>query len=601
MQKMRKFVKPYIWYIMLAAIASAVNAIVNVWLIDMFRELIDNTMSGKIENIYMVIVKGIVMILCGMISNYAVCYTTEYFGAGILRDMRGDTMKHIIKMPPDYLENNNFGDIVTRMTNELGGIADYMEQYLKDWIYLPIMVIVYSIYLINTNEVLAGISIAPLLLLVPLSVILMKPIKLDQRKYSIELGLTNNNIQEVCDGIEVIKSYNLESDVEKKYYNALYKTFVTSNRNDIRQYNMEPINMLISNLPVCISLCLGGFLVFNGNITLGILVAFVSLMRKYVVPLSGVYAMVIKGQVALIGVKRVFEILEVPTETEAAREKNSDLETIVFNKNTGNVAINSQLTTKNIDVDSGIPIFTLENVTFTYAGENRQKNVLDNVSLDIEWGKKIALVGRSGGGKSTILKMLYRHYEVTNGNMYFCGENYKNIEPDSFRDNVSLISQDCYLFPMSIADNIKLGNDSASMEDIKNAARLANCEEFIEKMSEGYDSMVGEKGTFLSGGQKQRISIARAILKDAPILLLDEPTSALDKDSEEKVNEAMKIVMVGRTVVIVAHRLTTITDSDKIVVVDGGKIIEQGTHDELINENGLYKQLYDEYRGEAAQ
>jgi ABC-type multidrug transport system fused ATPase/permease subunit len=576
LRRIAKFVKPYIGYIILAALASVGSAAASVWIIDLLKRLIDESLNGNIQQIWGVSLEGIAAILVGMVATYAARYTTEYFGAGVLRDLRFQTIRHISGMAPDYTEKNNYGDIITRMTSDLGGIADYMEQFLKDWIYLPFMVLVYSIYLLRTNWVLAAVSIAPVFVLVPLSIVLMKPIKLDQRQYTIDLGLTNNNIQEVCDGILEVKSYNLENFLKKKYYKALYKTFETSNRNDIRQYNMEPISLMIGRLPVYISLCLGGYLVFSGNITIGIMVAFVSLIKKFVTPLESVYGMVIKGQVAMIGVQRVLDILEAPMEADMVVKK--ELEEV--DENTAKDQEN---------------MFCLSDVSFAYSGSTNTKSVLNHINLKIRRGEKTALVGRSGGGKSTLLKLLYRHYTVKEGKILCCGVDYDEINPLDLREHISLISQDCYLFPMSIKDNIRIGRADATDEDIKRAARLANCEEFIETMPQGYDSMVGEKGTLLSGGQKQRISIARAILKDASIILLDEPTSALDQESEAKVNEAIDRVTQNRTVVVVAHRLTTITNADKIVVVDHGRIVEEGTHESLLANHGLYEQLYLEY------
>ena len=573
MKKLLELSKRYIGYIILSSLASIGCAVASVWVIDIFKRLVDESVNGNISKVYSIVLEGLLAIIIGMIANYTVRYTSEYFGASVLSDLRQEAMEHIVQMSPDYMEKNDFGDIVTRMTSDLGGIAEYMQTYFKECVYLPFMVIVYSVYLFRSNWILAAVCISPLFILIPLSVVLMKPIKLDQFKYTKELGQTNNNIQEICDGINVVKSYNLMGILGEKYYKALHKTFVTSNRNDVRQYNMEPISHMIGTLPVYIGLCLGGLFVFKGYITLGIMVAFVSIIKKLVEPLTSVYAIIIKGQVAFISVQRILYILAAPIEYEEQSNGQSK-----------------------IDLMHHDIVFSLKNVSFSYDGMEEKKLILEDVSLTIKKGEKVALVGRSGGGKSTILKLLYKHYEINQGSIACCNIDYSKINPMELRRNISLISQDCYLFPMSIADNIRIGNMNATDDEVKRAAQLANCDEFIQAMPQDYHAMVGEKGTLLSGGQKQRISIARAILKNAPIILLDEPTSALDHESETKVNEALDRITKDKTVVVVAHRLTTITNADTIIVVNDGHIEEQGKHNELISHGGLYSQLYDEYQ-----
>jgi len=383
------------------------------------------------------------------------------------------------------------------------------------------------------------------------------------------LGRTNNNIQEVCDGVDIIKSYNLENILEKKYYKDLQKTLDISITNDLRQYNVEPISRMISELPVAIALCLGGYLVFGDKITLGVLIAFVSVMKKLIDPLQSAYQLVIRTKIAMVSVERVLYILDEPKEQDDPQYREDD--------------------TDNEDV------FTLKNVFFAYDGMVEKKNALEGIDLTIRKGKKVAFVGRSGGGKSTLLKLLYKHYAITDGKIMYHSIDYNDLNPNRLRDNIALISQDAFLFPMSIEDNIRIGNPRASKEEITLAAKVANCHEFIEEFPQKYETLVGEKGTLLSGGQKQRISIARAILKNCPVILLDEPTSALDKKSEKLVNEAIDKISMGKTVVVVAHRITTIVNADEIIVIDDGKIVEKGNHDTLIKLNGLYSKIYSEY------
>ena len=569
MKRLLKFSRPYYIHIIISTIASICVALANVWVIDILKNVIDESIHGGTSGLLVQLCEGGLAIILGMAANYLVIYTTGYYGASVLKDIRSVTIQHVIKLAPDYMEKNNFGDLMARMSSDVEGISDYLSSYFKDCIYVPILVIIFVVYLVFMNPLLAVACLFPLLIFVPISIKLMKPIKYSQVDYMQKLGKTNNNIQEVCDGVDIIKSYGLEKILEKKYHKDLKKTLDISFTNDLRQYNVEPISRMISELPVAIALCLGGYLVFRGDISLGVLIAFVSVMKKLIDPLQSAYQLVIRTKMAMVSVDRVFYILDEIKEQEGQQYRNINLD-------------NEE-------------VFTLKNVSFAYDGMVEKKNSLEDIDLTIKKGEKIAFVGRSGGGKSTLLKLLYKHYEITGGEIMFHGMNYNEMNPDQLRDNIALISQDAFLFPMSIEDNIRIGNPDASKVEIMIASKVANCHEFIEEFPEKYETLVGEKGTLLSGGQKQRISIARAILKNCPVILLDEPTSALDKKSEKLVNEAIDWISKEKTVVVVAHRISTIMNADEIVVIDDGKIAEKGNHNNLMKLNGLYSKIYTEY------
>jgi len=581
MKRLLKFSRPYYIYIAISTIASICVAMANVWVIDILKNIIDESINGGSSGIFVKLGEGVLAILLGMAANYLVIYTIGYYGAGVLKDIRSVTIQHVTQLAPDYMEKNNFGDLMARMSSDVEGISGYLSSYFKDCIYVPILVIIFVVYLVYMNPVLAIACLFPLLILVPISIKLMKPIKYSQYEYMHKLGKTNNNIQEVCDGIDIVKSYNLEKTLEKKYYKDLKETLDISVTNDLRQYNVEPISRMISELPVAIALCLGGYLVFQDKISLGVLIAFVSVMKKLIDPLQSAYQLVVRTKMAMVSVERVFYILDEPKEQEDPKQQ--DISKQQQKEQYGKINLENE------------DVFTLKNVSFAYDGMVEKKNALEGIDLTIGKGKKIAFVGRSGGGKSTLLKLLYKHYVITEGEMLYHGIPFSELNPNQLRDNIALISQDAFLFPMSIKDNIRIGNPNASIEEIINAAKVANCNEFIEEFPEKYETLVGEKGTLLSGGQKQRISIARAILKNCPVILLDEPTSALDKKSEKLVNEAIDRISKDKTVVVVAHRITTIVNADEIVVIDDGKIVEKGKHDILMKRNGLYSKIYTEY------
>lgn len=575
MKRLLKYARPYFLHIFISALASIGCSLASVWVIDVLKRIIDVAINGDLMAEIPELMTGIIAaIVVGLLSNYLVVAMTGYFGAGILKDMRRDSLNHVMKIAPDFMEKNNFGDIMERLSSDIEGIAGYMQGYFKDCIYVPIIVIAFAIYMIWMNPLLAALCLIPLAILVPISIILLKPVKVDQFKYVKMLGMTNNNIQEAFDGVDVIKSYNLQGQIEDKYYNDLKKTLDISNRNDIRQYNIAPISELIREAPTAITLCVGGYLAFTGYMTVGMMVAFISAVQKINGPLVDAYQLVVRTQMALISVKRVFYVMEMPIE-----ETENGI----------------------LDVDkSGDEVFSFKNVTFTYKARETdseivQKKAIDNFNLTINKGKRVALVGKSGSGKSTIIKLICRQYEADSGRINYFGRDFNEVSPHCIRRDIALISQDTVIFPMTVADNIRIGRPEATREEIVKAAKLAKCDEFIQTMPGGYDYILDEKGNNLSGGQRQRISIARAILKDADILLLDEPTSALDKETERAISKTLVDVSAGKTVITVAHRLSTITDYDNIVVMQDGRIVEQGDGKALLSKKGDFYDMYNEY------
>lgn len=570
MRRILGYAKHYWTWIMVIILSDLGCSIANVFIIDLLKRVIDFSIAKESDlPLWILIVQALVAVLVGMLSNYLVVRMTGAFGAAILRDLRRDMVNHIMKVAPNDMEKQNFGEIMERLSSDISVVAGYMETYFKDCLYVPIVVTVFTIYLIVMNPLLAVLCLGPLFIMVPVSIKLLKPVKMAQTEYVKKLGLTNNQIQEAFDGVDVIKSYNLQEKMQKKYYDALKETLDISNKNDLWQYNIEPLSALIREAPTAIALCAGGYLALKGELTIGILVAFISGINKINEPLVYAYQLVVRTQMAMISANRVLEILDIPVECN-----NESVQ--AFNK-------------------SSEKVFEFKNVSFSYINSENAKPVLEQFNLSVHEGQKIALVGKSGCGKSTIMKLLCRQNEVDSGEIYFFGNRFSDIAPNNVREQLSIIAQESVIFPMSVSDNIRIGRLEAEREEIIDAAQKAGCHDFIMKLPEGYDTLLEERGNNLSGGQRQRIAIARAILKDAPIILLDEPTSALDEETEEYVNQTLLSISESKTLITVAHRLNTIVDYDEIIVLEEGKIVESGTHETLMEKKGVYWRMYNEY------
>ena len=568
MKRMIGYVKNYWAWIMVITLSSFGCSMANVYIVDLLKRVIDLSISkGADFSLWILIAQAVVAILVGMLSNYLVVRTAGAFKSVILRDLRRDTVNHIMRVAPSDMEKQNFGDIMERLSSDIAVVSGYMETYFKDCLYVPIVVTVFTVYLIAMNPLLAVLCLGPLFIMVPISIKLLKPVKMAQTEYVKKLGLTNNHIQEVFDGVDVIKSYNLQERMQKKYYDALKETLDISNKNDLWQYNIEPLSALIREAPTAIALCVGGYFALKGVFTIGILVAFISGINK----INEVYAyqLVVRTQMAMISANRVLEILDIPIECNKRNMQR-------FNKYSEKV-------------------FEFKNVSFSYIESENDKPVLEQFNLAVQEGQKIALVGKSGCGKSTIMRLMCRQNEVDSGEICFYGNSFSDIAPNSVREQLSLIAQETVIFPMSVLDNIRIGRPEATREEIVDAAQKAGCHNFIMELPQGYDTLLEEWGSNLSGGQRQRLAIARAILKDTPILLLDEPTSALDEKTEKYVNQTLLAISEGKTLITIAHRLNTIVDYDEIIVLEEGKIVESGTHTILIQKKGVYWRMYNEY------
>ena len=521
--------------------------------------------SGKVEALMMICILVLSMFFLKNLFRYLALYFLTPIRNGIIHDLRMDLSKKLLSLDISFISSKRKGDLTSRMTSDLveieWSIMGTLEMFFKD----PISIIIFLSTLIFISPSLTIFVIV----LFPLAGVLIgyigKSLKSSSKKGQNQLAQIMSIIDENIFGLRIIKAFNAENYINSKFEKNS-KEYRATMTNILRKKDLSsPMSELLSTVVMVIVMWFGGQLVLSEQSTLSPqeFIGYILIFSQIIPPVKSLttsYYYIQKGSAAA---ERVYEILETENKIKNidSPKKISRLEKNIF---------------------FNIKSFKYENL-----------NVLSNLNFNIKKGEKVALVGQSGGGKSTIADLLARFYDVVDGEINIDNINIKDLHLDNLRKLISIVSQESILFNDSIYNNIKLGNLSASKEEIIQAAKAANAEEFILKCENGYDTNIGNAGEKLSGGQKQRISIARAILKNPDILILDEATSSLDSESEKLIEDALSNLMKSRTSLVIAHRLSTIENADKILVINNGEIIEKGTHLELLQNSGAYKKLYD--------
>ena len=513
---------------------------------------------------------GLLYLILRIIDTVAYYYMASVghiMGTKIETDLRRDLFDHLQKLSFSYYDNTKIGSLMSRITSDLFDVTEFAHHCPEEFFIAGIKIIASFVILARMNLTLTLIVFA---VIPPMAIVLRicnKKMRSGFRESRKKVAELNSQVEDSLLGIRVVKSFANE-EVEKAKFEKGNIGFLEIKKKVYKYMGQfQSATRFFDGVMYMIVVVAGALFLKNGGITAADLVAYLLFVNTLLTSIRRIVEFAEQFQRGMTGIERFIEVVDVEPEI-TDRPSCEQVETL-----DGNI--------------------TFEEVTFRYSAENDE--VIHNLSFDIPKGQNVALVGPSGGGKTTISSLIPRFYDLKTGSIKIDGKNIKDITLKSLRDNIGVVQQDVYLFSGTVKENIAYGKTDATDEEIIDAAKMAGADEFIRSLPDGYDTYVGERGVKLSGGQKQRISIARVFLKNPPILILDEATSALDNESERLVQKSLSRLAQGRTTITIAHRLTTIKNADKIIVLSNGKILEQGTHKELINKKGAYFELYNTY------
>ncbi len=557
-----KYYKPFKGWFLADMLCAFLVSLCDLFYPMITRVMIDEYIPNKmVDKLIIVGVILLVLYLIKMGLNYFISYYGHVIGVGIQSDMRKKLFAHMQHLPFKFFDDNKTGVLMSRVVNDLAEITELAHHGPED-LFLSVVLLLGSFVMmssINLYLTLIIFAILPFLIIFTSK----KRVKMSAafKKTREEVAEVNANLENSLSGIRVSKSFvNFEHEMDK---------FIENDNNFVkaRKFSYKAMaefhcgNTFILDFLNVVVIIAGGIFLSYSMISLADLVAYLLYVNMFLNPIRRLIGFVEQYQNGISGYKRFIEILEEVPESD----KENAVELLDVN---GDIEFN--------------------NVTFSY---EYGREVLNDISVKIPAGKTVAFVGASGGGKTTVCHLLPRFYDITFGKITIDGIDIRDITLSSLRKNIGIVQQDVFLFTGTIYDNIAYGSENKSREEIINAARLAKIDSFVETLPDGYETYIGERGIKLSGGQKQRIAIARVFLKNPPILILDEATSALDNTTEMYIQQSLEDLSKGRTTIVVAHRLSTVRDADKIVVLTKEGIVEEGTHGELIEKNGVYASM----------
>lgn len=514
---------------------------------------------------------GLLWLCCTLLGIYvlsaAMSWIQAYVMAGVsqrtVREMRRDMFEHLQKLPLRFFDSRTHGELMSRTTNDVENVSNSLNQSLSQLINSVLTVIGSLALMLGLNVWLTLVSLVTIPLTMYVTAQIAKRTRNHFTAQQRRLGELNGYIEETVTGQKVVKSFHREEQALQQFQSHNEQLRNVGIRAQILSGLMGPVNNVINNASFALIAAIGGWMAIGGFTTIGVVVSFLNYSRQFTRPINELANQFNMIQSAIAGAERVFEIMDTDTEYDGRPA----------------AAIDKPI--------RGEVCF--DNVTFCY---KEGVPVLKNITLTAKPGDTIALVGPTGAGKTTIVNLLTRFYDIDRGTVTVDGGHLREWDKNRLRNQLGIVLQDAYLFSDTIRENIRYGRLDATDEQIEAAAKLANADAFIHKLPNGYDTQLSAEGGNLSQGQRQLVTIARAILADPAILILDEATSSVDTRTEMHIQEAMKSLMQGRTSFVIAHRLSTIREADQILVMGGGEIIERGTHHELLSREGFYYELY---------
>lgn len=550
-------------------LAVVVVVVCSVYAPQLQSNAIDAITQGEWKSLTPILITMVIVYIIHSLCTFLQSKLSAILSQNIVARMRKDLFSCIVNLPIKYLDMNSHGDIMSRMTNDVENISTTVSQSMSSLFSGILTIIGTVVMMVALCPQLAVLSCVTVILTIAATKFLSKAMRVFFRKRQVLLGQLNGNVEEMVTGYKTVVAYNRQQAVVSDFDGVSDELTKVGIIAEILGGSMGPVMNVINNIGFVIIAAFGGYFAINHIISIGVISAFIVYAKQFGRPIDELAQIYGQIQTAIAGAERVFAVMDEPLE-----DKSGD---------------------KTMDNLKGVIKF--ENVNFSYTDD---KQVLYDFNLEVKAGHKVALVGSTGSGKTTVVNLLMRFYDVDSGRILIDDVNIKDIDCDNLRKNTAIVLQDTVLFADSVKNNLKYSNSEATDEQMYEAAHMSNCDNMIRKLPDKYDTKLMSEGENISQGQRQLLSIARAFLAQPKILILDEATSSVDTRTEKHIQDAMVKLMKNRTSLIIAHRLSTIQDADLIVVMDEGRIVEMGNHSELLEKKGRYYQLYmTQFAGEA--
>ena len=566
-KKFISYYKPHIPLFTLDMICALIVAVANLVYPAIASSIVDGFESGNtnIEKLIKLAILLAIVYIIKAICQYIVGYYGHVVGVRMQADMRRDLFMKYERLPFSYFDDHKTGDLLSRLTTDLWDVSE-LAHHGPENLFLAVLMFIGSFSIlasINLTLTLIMFAIIPFIIL--FTIISRRKMSRAMKNSRKQMSEINSTLENSVGGVRETKSYAAEEYEICKFQktNDLFRRYRSDAMKSLGSF--DSIMTLLQDILYLVIVLVGGLFLYNNKISAAEFTAFLLYVSMFLNPINRFVALFQQLQEGMSGFSRFCEIMEANDEVDD-----------------GSVVID--------DIKGAL---SFENVSFSYSTDSGSATIIDNLSLNIQAGRTLALVGPSGGGKSTLCNLIPRFYNVDEGRITLDGTDIRDITLNSLRRNIGIVSQTVFLFDGTVRENIAYGAGDVSDEEVILAAKKANIHEYISTLKDGYNTQVGERGVKLSGGQRQRVAIARVFLKNPKLLILDEATSALDNATEMQIQASLEELSKGRTVIVVAHRLSTVKNADEIVVLDKNGIVERGTHNELIDNNGEYKKLYE--------